>query len=539
MPGAKGSKSNKTGSMNLRRIVIVLLYCLATPAVAAEPIPVVEFTVNGFEVSGDNPLSADETAAILQDYTGTYAGLDGLLAATDALQQALNAAGFAFRRAILPPQTLNEGVVKLEVVAITVAKVEVEGNQHFSADNILASVPGVRTGLSPSRGDLSAALELANRHPSKHVSVRLRESDSNDAVDAVIAVKDRRPWTVFAGLNNIGTRDTGRTRVTVGGQYTNLFNRDHSLTASYTTSPENASDVMQAGASYELPIYRANGKLSAFFSESDVDVGEVAGFQVSGAGRFWGLSFTRLLARQGGYSHEWSLGIQDRLFESSIDFIAGGIAIPVGNNVRSHPVTLGYRGKFEAEQFVTEFGVAYSRNIGIGDRNSDNAYRFSRTGADSDWDVLRFDGAFNYFLPRNWLARVQMNGQWTNEALVSGEQFGLGGERSIRGLNERSVLGDSGFRIGVEMWTPQIPYTFGLRALAFVDLGMLDRADVQPGEVNTDTVASAGLGLRYQWRSNLSINLDYARTIAEGEGATAAADDAYGARWHFNIFYTY
>ena len=106
-----------------------------------------------------------------------------------------------------------------------------------------------------------------------------------------------------------GSRQTGRTRATFGFQYTNLFARDHSFTASYTTSPENTDDVMQAGASYELPLYFANGKVSAFFSESDVDVGNIAGFQVSGAGRFWGVSFTRLLARHGAYAHEWTLGI--------------------------------------------------------------------------------------------------------------------------------------------------------------------------------------------------------------------------------------
>ncbi len=368
--------------------------------------------------------------------------------------------------------------------------------------------------------------------------MRLRESEQVDAVDAIIDVQDRRPWQLFTLLNNIGTRDTGRTRVTFGAQHSNLFDRDHSLVVSYTTSPENQKDVMQAGASYDLPLYFARSKLSAFFSESDVSVGEVSGFDISGAGRFWGVSLTRLLKRRGSYSHEWRLGIQDRFFENDVNFIAAGTRVPLGVNVRSYPVTVGYSGQYETSTWNIGFNVDYSRNLGFGDRNNDAIYEVSRAGASSGWDALRFDAAVNYFLPWDLLARFEVNGQWSNEPLIAGEQFGLGGARSIRGLDERVVLGDSGFRLGTEIWSPPIPYALGLRLLGFVDLGFIDRAEALPGEVESDTVSSAGLGLRWQWRG-LSVNLDYGHTLAEGEGLTALADDSYGVRWHFNVFYTF
>jgi hemolysin activation/secretion protein len=427
--------------------------------------------------------------------------------------------------------------VTLKIVSITLAGVEIAGNKYFSDDNIRASVPGIRAGITPEQRTLSAALEMANTHPSKQIVVRLRESEQSDAVDAIIDVKDQRPWKLFAGLNNIGTKKTKRTRATIGGQHTNLFNRDHSMTVSYTTSPENQRNVMQAGASYELPLYAAKGRLSAFFSESDVNVGEIAGFQVSGAGRFIGLSFTRILGRLGAYSHEWNLGLQDRFFESTVDFVVPGFRIPIGNNVRSYPVTVGYKGKYEAAGWIGDFGVDYSRNLGVGKRNDVFSYAAARGGADPDWDAVRFNANLNYFLPKNWLLRTQLNGQWTNEPLISGEQFGLGGERSIRGLDERSVLGDSGYRVGVEIWTPPIPKTFGLRLLTFVDFGMLER--VGEDEVNNDTVSSAGLGLRWQWRTNLSVNLDYGHTIDGGERLTANGEDAAGVKWHFNVFYSF
>ena len=85
------------------RLIFILCAALAGPFPAAQEIPVVEFSVSEFVVTGDNPLPPKDSDAILAEFVGTYSGLDGLLGAVDALQARLNEAGFAFRRVILPP----------------------------------------------------------------------------------------------------------------------------------------------------------------------------------------------------------------------------------------------------------------------------------------------------------------------------------------------------------------------------------------------------------------------------------------------------
>ena len=157
----------------------------------------------------------------------------------------------------------------------------------------------------------------------------------------------------------------------------------------------------------------------------------------------------------------------------------------------------------------------------------------------SPQDLVQLNGELSYRLPRDFLIRTLLASQWAGEALIPGEQFGLGGWRSIRGLNERAVTGDNGMRFSVETWSPAIAQWYGIRFLAFVDLGIRDREDVQPGEVDTDTLSSAGVGARWQWKSSLTASLDYGHTIAEGEGPTAAAKDENGVKWHFNLYYRF
>ena len=281
---------------------IIILATACALVSAEETVPVVRFNVTGFEVLGDNPLSESATQSILKDYIGNYEGLDALLSAVEALQLAISTAGFNFRRVILPPQTLAGAIVQLEVVSFHIGDIDVEGNEHFGKDNIVRSLPALRVGEAPDTDAIAQALYFANRHGDKQINVKLRESQEASAIDALITVEDKRPWSVFAGLNNIGTRATGRTRLSLGAAYSNLFNLDHKLTFSYTTSPENADDVTQASAFYELPVYSASGTLTAFYSYSDVNVGDVGDFSVSGAGRFWGLSFNRDLRKIGGVS---------------------------------------------------------------------------------------------------------------------------------------------------------------------------------------------------------------------------------------------
>ena len=46
---------------------------------------------------------------------------------------------------------------------------------------------------------------------------------------------------------------------------------------------------------------------------------------------------------------------------------------------------------------------------------------------------------------------ARLDGQWSDEPLIPGEQFGIGGARSVRGYEEREASGDSGFFVSAEL----------------------------------------------------------------------------------------
>src|SRR5690606_15440486 len=61
-----------------------------------------QFTIRGFEVSGDNPLDQSTTQKILAPFLGFHESLEGLENAREALAAELRARGYMFHRVYVP-----------------------------------------------------------------------------------------------------------------------------------------------------------------------------------------------------------------------------------------------------------------------------------------------------------------------------------------------------------------------------------------------------------------------------------------------------
>jgi len=431
---------------------------------------------------------------------------------------------------VLPPQTLENGRVELEVLSFKITSVTVNGNVHFSEANVLASLPSIFVGAEPDTGELSRAVRVANRHPSKTVKVGFADDKSTEGIEAKVTVSDERPWTLFASLDNTGTTATGELRLALGGQYTNLFGRDNVATVSYTTAPQRPHDVRQKGLNYEIPLYRYSTNVTVFYADSDVDSGEIAGLEVSGAGTFVGARARYELPAGSGFTHSLTLGVDDKLFESR--------AVPVGGtvslfpNVRSRPLSIEYGRDYETLRGNWGFSVGYVRNLPFGGSNNGGAYRGNREGARPQWDALRLHGYLDYGFQDGWLLRASGDAQYSDDALISGEQFGVGGVRSVRGFDEREVSGDSGLRLGLELWTPPLETTVNGRLMAFVEWGhtSLNRPVGQEAE---ESLAGAGVGYRMQgthWSSVGSL-----AGVADGAAGRSVGD----LKAHLSVVWRY
>jgi hemolysin activation/secretion protein len=421
----------------------------------------------------------------------------------------------------------------LRVSEAHIARVRVQGNRFFDEANIRRSLPALKEGTSPNTRKLAESAQLANENPAKHVGISLRAMNLQH-IEATVGVTDEKPSKLSVFADNTGTPDTGRSRTGVGYQNSNMFERDQVLNVQVITSPGNTEDVLISGIGYRAPIYRWRGAFDAVLGYSNVDAGTVQGlFAVSGSGAIFGLHYTQHLRRFGIYEQRLRFGWDRTEFRNEVSFEGSESLVP---DVTVQPLSLAYRGRFNTIGTDVSFYVSAARNIPGGGDSSQAAFTASRPGSSASYSVLRAGGAYLQALPRDFLFRAVFNAQYTNDLLVPGEQFGMGGVYSVRGFLEREVVHDMGLQGSVEAYTPDFGKRFSdrwsMRALVFADAA--SGSDNEPVRGPDNELSSVGLGLQVAQGKQLALRLDWAY-VTQGAGTRPTGSD----RLHFAAAYVF
>jgi len=498
----------------------VLLVSLSSFAVGESQVAVPRFNIEKYQVEGNTLIPAGKLASILAPFTGSDKDFATVQEAIEALEKSYRDRGYTTVMVILPEQELEKGVVRLKVIENHVGKIDVEGNKFFDEKNILRSLPALRPAEVPNLNAISRSLKLANENPAKKIDLQLKNSAKENEIDAAIAVRDEKPWKVGITADNSGDKDTGRTRTGVLLQHANLFNLDHIMSLQYITSPENLNDVHIYSAGYHVPLYSLGSSVDLIAAYSDVNSGKVSvasnSMNLSGKGTILGLHYNQNMTRIGNYEHKVTLALDYRAYENFVDLEG----FQLGNNVTVHPVSLTYAGTYTLDKLSEGGYLSLIQNL-PGDwdgRGGQSDFDKARAGAPSRYSMLRYGVNLQYVFPGDWQGRFIFNGQYTNDRLVSGEQYGIGGAASVRGFREREIVNDKGYSGSVEMYTPNLSDLFGIksvqcRLLVFYDRGEVTRVDPLPGEVDHIEIASIGPGVRITDGKYFTLSADYGLVV--------------------------
>ena len=319
-----------------------------------------------------------------------------------------------------------------------------------------------------------------------------------------------------------------------GFQSANLFNRDQVLTAQIIGSPTEFSKVLIAGFGYHIPLYRSGDSIDISGGYSNVSSGTVQGlFNVAGKGSIGAVHYNFQLPRVGEVEQKLSLGYDYKAFINNITAV--GTTDQLVPDITVHPMSLTYSGAVRFTSAESTFYLSAVQNlpggnhggtddfdgpIGASGQRAPTPTQGSRANSDPRYVLYRYGFNVNKAFPSDWQMRVAVNGQWTRDALISGEQFGLGGMDNVRGFLERELSDDRGIRETVELYTPDFGSRFGsnwrTRALVFYDDGRAVRVNPLPSEIPKVSIGSAGIGLRAARGNNLTMRLDFAYVLDEG-----------------------
>lgn len=527
-----------------RHGVALILMCWSLLAIrvvesrAAEGEP--RFDIKGFIVQGntllpDKPLAAEfddsprfdtlSVQEILEEFLGPDKGVDVIEAARTKLEQSYHEQGYPTVLVNIPEQTVADGFVKLEVVESVIRRVRVTGNRYFTMENILKDVPTLEEGEIIYLPHLQEELALVNRNPDMRVEPVLVPGKTFGTVDVELKVTDKLPLHGSLELNNRASADTSPLRLNGVLRYDNLWQKAHSVSLQYQTAPKKTDEVQVVAGSYVMPTpWNDDHRLALFsvWSESQSAFGE--GFQMIGSGYTFGVRYVMPLAPYKLYTHNISLGFDYKDFDETTTFFDENLKTPI----TYLPLTFSYNSSLPDEGGLTSFSSSLNMSM-RGLVSDQREFETKRYMARADYLYLTAGVERMQKLPAKCSLFAKLDGQVSDQPLISNEQFTAGGMDTVRGYKESSAAGDEGVHATVELSGPDMAEFFEFAAKAdlfpylFYDwAGMRIRKPLE-GQERRINLESAGFGMR----GKITQYLDY-----EANWAIAMKDRSPTEAWH-------
>lgn len=510
------------------------------------------FNIIRFQVEGNTLLPEAEVDRLLSPLVGPGRVYGDIQKALEALDQAYRKQGYSTVQVYVPEQELTGGVVRLQVTESVIARVIVSGNSYFSTDNVLAGLPALKVGTVPNLRSVSQNIQLSNENPAKQVEVTLGVSEEEGKVDAKVQVTEENPQRFFMTADNTGIAATGRLRTGIAYQNGNMFNRDHTMTLAYTTSPDSPGavkvDIFSVG--YRIPLYGIGDSMDIIYGKSSVNTPSTSptlggALGIVGKGDVFGLRLNHYFARRGEYSSKLIFGFDYKYINSRCD--SGGVVTsidpptpPIASCVpfTSRPLSITYTGQKVSPGQAFDYTVGLARNWAFGSEytntnGSTDRFSYLTSGNRQTKDafsVVRVGGSFLKAFESDWQFRIAVGGQMAGNPLISPEQFGLAGSNAVRGFAERAVASDSGYLANIEAYSPELAKDVGLpgslRALAFYDFGRGFNSNAAGSTVPEKVgISSVGFGFRYVASKDFTLRADFVAVVDAGPLGTQVRGD--------------
>ena len=452
--------------------------------------------VTKFDIDHSDLLTDDELKQILLPYQGRDVSLKELFEAVSKINQLYDAKNIKTARAILPPQEVKGGTVKIQLVEARLGGI------------IISGVKDVRSGFVEDRihvkpGELISVTKLEedlirfNALYEPKLRADVRAGAEVGKTDITIEVQEAEKYHLTTFADNAGRDTVGESRIGAIYKVNNLLGVNDSIQVVATGT----SGSRSYGFSYSIPVSKDDMRLDVSYNYGNIKIvnGPFVPLDITGSSRDLTVGLTQPFSV--GINRQWAA--YSRLSSrNSISKFSGFTQQDLDLNL----IALGLSG--EAHYNTYAWSLDNSLNFGtksFGGEDSFTYYRVNASRVDRLTDRLQL------------LTKAGLQYSFT-QVIPSGEQFQVGGIYSVRGFSEGLLSGRNGYFGSVELRAalnspPQnSPTGFPplVQGLAFFEHGAA--LPYRPGQSITkdDYLTSAGVGLMMDFGSRISTRLTFA-----------------------------
>ena len=491
---------------------------------AAPQPPAASFKLNDLRLNGVKALTNEE----LQSITAPYIGRNVTLGDLESLAQAITARykerGYFLAQAVVPVQTVRDGIVEISVIEGRLGKVDVTvaPDAPISETRVRGFLAPLQPGEAVSAPAYERAMLLLSDQPGIRVTSGLQEGTQSGTTDLSVEVVAGPRWAFTAEGDNHGTKESGRFRVGGTVRYLSPFGIGDNLDMRLMVSNSNA---LQFGrVAYEAPIGTSGLRAGIGLARVNYELGgEFAELGAQGRADVLDFSLNYPLIRQRQQNLFLRLGADVKNLTDEMN------AVDFASKKRVHGLGLGWawerRDEVLGGGYWASSGTLYRGDLSIRDEQS-RAFDQSVAGhrTEGGYTKLSFQISRLQAIVPNHSLYVALGGQWASKNLDASEKLSLGGARAVRAYPSGELLVDEG-AIGTVEWRWSL--NSELTPFVFYDAarGKIVR-NPSPFDTGPNRHSLRGFGIGISWArpGNFAINA----TLAWRDGTRPAQTDGGG-----------
>ena len=480
---------------------------------ASQPIQapqVAPFKLTSVAVEGATVIPPDKISSTYSEKIGrTVAGTD-IVEILQSITDLYRNAGYHLSRAIVPPQDLKSGVLRVAVIEGSIEDVSLAGNDRDTL-GVLTVLHPITTERPSRLSTLERQLLLVNDRPGARVTdVSLEEIGS--ATGRFRLVVTVETWRIYwtQGLDNYGASAVGPLQGYTSAAFNSYLLPGDSIAVAASTVPDATNELRFGKAAYDVPVGTNGARVGFSAYQSTVRPGDdrrflgdytrTTGYELRG-------SIVPLLSRESSLTLVAAANYTD-----DYEGVTGGLIY--ADKIRAGSLSADYKLKDNFDGW-NNLIVTLRQGFGFFGASSINDPMTSRAGASGEFTAVNLTYIRLHTFSEIWSAKLAVTSQFAANPLLLSQQYFLGGAAFGPGFysGDNGVGGSFEFRFDQKTsWE----YLKGYQLYSFIDGGQV--WDVHDGV--RSSLASLGTGVRFFFSDSLTGGLSVAFPIHDRFGST-------------------
>lgn len=494
----------------------------------------VRITLRGVEFSSVEGIDNATLASSWSDRVGQDLPISVVCDIRDRAATTLRAQGY-LAAVRVPPQTIDNGIVRLDILAARMSRIEVRGDAGRSERLLQRYLSRLDDQPVFNVIDAERYLLLARDIPGLDARLTLRPGNVPGEVVGEVLVA-RTPFVFDTNIQNFGSRDVGRWGGVARVRFAGLTGMGDLTTASFYSTPDfDEQQVVQLA--HEFRVGGEGLRLGASYTYAWTRP-DIAAFPIK--------SKTQIASLFAAYpvtltqAHRLTIGGGLDLIDQDIGL--GGVPINRDRlrvfNLRADaswidPGSVAGRSGFspseprwavstalEARQGVSFLGASDDCGPGGVTCFLPGAVPLTRVDGKPDAFLIRANALAEWRPQKLFTLSAAPRAQWASDPLLAYEEFSGGNFTIGRGFDPGTIIGDSGIGVALEArygsFVPANTKAIALQPFAFFDAAWVWNKDAAFNGLNPQKLFSAGGGVRVAYGDVARLDVTMAVPLNRG-----------------------